>query len=93
METMLIPDANDLKVFKSLFANVQKAPDGELRCKVPTSTLCLKICNFPYHGLKPTHGDHRCLLPVTGMAMYEILMKSPLGGVIHLYEGHPPRLS
>ena len=53
LETTTIPDAADLKVFESLFANVQKAPDGELRCEVPTSKSCLKICNFPYHRLKP----------------------------------------
>ena len=93
LETTTIPDTTDLKVFESLFANMQKAPDGELRCEVPTSKSCLKICDFLYHGLKPTRGDHRCLLPVPGMTLYEILMKSPLGGSIHLYEGHPPRLS
>ena len=30
LETTTVPDADDLKVFESLFANVQKAPDGEL---------------------------------------------------------------
>ena len=30
---------------------------------------------------------------VSGAAMYEILMKSPHRGSIHLYEEHPPRLS
>ena len=93
LETTTVPNANDLKVFESLFANMQKAPNGELRCKVPTSKSCLKICNFPYHGLKPTRGDHGCLLPVPGATLQEILMKSPLGGSIHLYEGHPPCLS
>ena len=93
LETTTVPDAADLKVFESLFANAQKAPDGKLRCEVPTSKSCLKICDFPYHGLKPTRGDHGQLLPVPGMTLYEILMKSPLGGSIHLYEGHPPRLS
>ena len=92
LETSIVPDSEDLKVFESLFANAQKAPDGELRCEVPTSKLCLKICDFPYHRLKPTRGDHGHL-PVSGTTMYEILMKSPLGGSIHLYEGHPPRLS
>ena len=84
LETTLVSVADDLKVFESLFANVQKASDGKLRCEVPTSKLCLKICNFPYHGLKPTHGDYRCLLPVLGMTMYEILMKSLLDGIILL---------
>ena len=93
LETTIVPDAADLKVFESLFANAQKAPDGKLQCKVPTSKSCLKICDFPYHGLKPTRGDHGRLLPVPGTTLYEILMKSPLGGMIHLYKGHPPRLS
>ena len=93
LETTLIPDVNDLKVFESLFANAQKAPDSELWCEVPTSKSCLKICNFPYHGLKPTCGNYGHLLPVSGTTMYEILMKSPLGGMIHLYEDHLPCLS
>ena len=93
LETTTVPDAADLKVFESLFANVQKAPDGELRCEVSTSKLCLKICNFPYHGLKSTRGDHGHLLPIPGTTLYETLMKSLLGGSIHLYEGHTPRLS
>ena len=93
LETTTVSGADDLKVFESLFANAQKVPDGELQCEVPTSKSCLKICNFPYYGLKPTCGDHGCLLPVSGTTMYEILMKSPLGRMIHLYEGHLPCLS
>ena len=93
LETTIVPDAANLKVFKSLFANAQKAPDSELRCEVSTSKLCLKICNFLYHRLKPTRGDHGHLLPVPGTTLYEIFIKSLLGRMIHLYKGHPPRLS
>ena len=89
LETSTILDANNLKVFESLFANTQKAPDG----KVLTSKLCLKICDFLYYGLKSTRGDHGHLFPVSGMALYKILIKFLLSRLIHLYEGHPPHLS
>ena len=46
-----------------------------------------------YHGLKSIQEDHGHLLSILEMMLKEILMKSSLGGMIHLYEDHLPCFS
>src|SRR6202023_3324506 len=54
LETTDVPSATDLESIEDLCkkALAESSTDTEIRVEIPSSKSCLKICNFPYFGLK-----------------------------------------
>ena len=91
--TDAIPDKDDLSIFTTLLETElkKKAPETELRVKIPTSKSCLKINDFSTFRLSPKCDEKTGrLIPLTTEQIAAILAKAPFTKDFHYYENSGP---
>ena len=93
LATTDVSNKNDLEVFTTLFESEleQRASKMDLRIKIPTSKLYLKICDFLYYSLLFKHNEKTGkLIPLMIEQISKILNVSPFAKDFLYYKNFLP---
>src|ERR1700724_16981 len=95
LEMTDVPSATDLESIEDLCkkALAESPTDTEIRVEIPSSKSCLKICDFPYFGLKVNKDDKGKPLPISSEEIAKIISSTKWVTAIDFYENSTPRIS